>query len=219
MLWVDRLELGSLNVHRSGTVGKTGLSPSSGDRKAGAVELVLVRHAEPFVPTPNGPDDFHRGLTELGRTQAEALVELLARDEPAAIVSSPYLRAVQTVEPLARKLGLPITTLPELREWDSGLSARPDFAEHYARSWADPDFARPGGESLAQLTERAVTTLTALAARYPGATVIVGSHGTFICRTLVGFGVSVDWAFSRAMPMPAVYRLSMSHHELWGGST
>jgi len=65
--------------------------------------------------------------------------------------------------------------------------------------------SRPGGESLAQLTERATS---ALADQHTGATVVVGSHGTFVARALVGFGVAgVDWEFSRAMPMPAVYRL------------
>jgi 2,3-bisphosphoglycerate-dependent phosphoglycerate mutase len=45
-----------------------------------------------------------------------------------------------------------------------------------------------------------------LARAYDGV-VLVGSHGTFVARTLAGFGVEVDWAFVRDMPMPAVYRV------------
>ncbi|WP_086829884.1 histidine phosphatase family protein [Allokutzneria sp. NRRL B-24872] len=164
-------------------------------------ELVLVRHAESEIPRPGGPDEYHRPLSATGLVQADDLV--LTR--PTRVVSSPYLRAVQTVAPLARAAGLPVDTVHELREWDSGLEPTPDYARHYAASWADPELARPGGESLAQLTERAVAALTALA---DGGVVVVGSHGTFVARALVGFGVStVDWPFSRAMPMPAVYRL------------
>jgi 2,3-bisphosphoglycerate-dependent phosphoglycerate mutase len=174
--------------------------------------LVLVRHAVPFLPEPDGPDDFHRGLTRRGRVQAERLVAELVPVGPVAVVSSPYLRAVQTVEPTARKLGVPVVTDLALREWDSGLTPRPDFAHHYARSWADPDFARPGAESLAQLSERAVVALQSLAAEFDGAAVVVGSHGTFISRALVGLGVTVDWPFGQAMPMPAVYRLRFSVH-------
>ncbi|WP_030433912.1 histidine phosphatase family protein [Allokutzneria albata] len=173
--------------------------------------LILVRHAESVVPRPGGPDEFHRPLTETGLAQAENLVAELVSARPTLIVSSPYLRAVQTVEPLARAVGLPVRTRWELREWDSGLEPTPDYARYYAESWADPAAARPGGESLRQLTDRAVAALTALAGESDGGTVVVGSHGTFVARALVGFGMStVDWEFSRAMPMPAIYRIEVS---------
>lgn len=92
-----------------------------------------------------------------------------------------------------------------LREWDSGYAPSPEYERLDAESWADPTFARPGGESLAQLSSRAVEALS----RRSGDT-IVGSHGTFIARALAGFGVSVDLAFVRAMPMPAVFVLTLS---------
>ncbi|MBB4963991.1 histidine phosphatase family protein [Saccharothrix violaceirubra] len=169
-----------------------------------------MRHATSHVPVPGGPDELHRGLSAFGRTQAGQLVDDLADLRPDAIASSPYLRAVQTVEPLARRFGVTVTTDAALREWESGLEPRPDYADHYARSWADPDFARPGGESLAALSTRAVAALRVLADQHAGGTVVVGSHGTFVARALAGFGVAVDWPFSAAMPMPAVYRLSFS---------
>ena len=169
--------------------------------------IVLVRHAEPVIPSLGGPDDYHRPLTETGHVQAEGLVEELAAMRPDLIAASPYLRAVQTVEPLARALDMPVQTDYALREWDSGLEPTPDYARHYAASWADPDFARPGGESLRQLAVRAAKGLNDLARNH--GTVVVGSHGTFVSRALIGFGLTaVDWPFSQAMPMPAVYRIA-----------
>jgi 2,3-bisphosphoglycerate-dependent phosphoglycerate mutase len=168
-------------------------------------EIVLVRHALPDIPRLGGPDDYQRPLTAAGMAQAEALVGELIALGPTLVASSPYLRAVQTVAPLAEALGLTVRTDHDLREWDSGLEPTPDYARHYAASWADPEFARPGGESLRRLTERAVAVLTFLAE--PGGVVVVGSHGTFLSRALLGFGLAVDWPFSRDMPMPAVYRL------------
>jgi 2,3-bisphosphoglycerate-dependent phosphoglycerate mutase len=165
--------------------------------------IVLVRHAESVHPTPGGPDEYHRPLAETGLAQAEELVEELAALKPDRIVASPYLRAVQTVQPLAKALGLPVHTDHELREWDSGLEPTPDYARHYEASWADPSFARPGGESLNQLTERAVSILRSFTG-----TVVIGSHGTFVARALAGFGVPIDWPFSDAMPMPAIYLIA-----------
>jgi 2,3-bisphosphoglycerate-dependent phosphoglycerate mutase len=165
--------------------------------------IVLVRHAESVHPTPGGPDEYHRPLASTGFAQAEDLVEELAAVKPDRILASPYLRAVQTVQPLARALGLPVHTDHELREWDSGLAPTNDWARHYEASWADLDFSRPTGESLNQLTARAVSALRPLTG-----TVVIGSHGTFVARALAGFGVPVDWPFSSAMPMPAIYRIT-----------
>jgi phosphohistidine phosphatase SixA len=57
-----------------------------------------------------------RPLSKAGRRQAKGLVELL-RDEPIArVLSSPYVRCVQTVEPLAKSRALPVEVVTELAE-------------------------------------------------------------------------------------------------------
>jgi len=169
-------------------------------------DIVLVRHAQSVPPVWGVPDVPDRPLTAQGLANARALAPELLALRPAVVVSSPYLRAVQTVEPL----GLPVLTRHELREWDSGLTPGADFVEHYRQSWADTSWTHGAGESLDQLTERAVAALRQLAREYPGRTVVIGSHGTFVSRALAGFGERVDWAFSRDMPMPAVHRLSVA---------
>jgi 2,3-bisphosphoglycerate-dependent phosphoglycerate mutase len=179
------------------------------DGWVGGWAVFLVRHAVPFSPVVGGPDDLRRGLTGVGFRQAEDLAGELP--EPDLVVSSPYLRAVQTVEPLARSYGLTVQVRYELREWDSGLEVTPDFARHYARSWDEPSGARPGGESLDQLSIRATDAVRRLTPPAGGGIVVIGSHGTFIARALSGFGVAgIDWPFAATMPMPAVYRLSIT---------
>jgi len=70
--------------------------------------LYLVRHAHAGDRLKwNGPDD-GRPLSEKGWRQAHALVQLLAPDAFDAIASSPSLRCVQTVEPLAGTRGLAV---------------------------------------------------------------------------------------------------------------
>ncbi|NUS93873.1 MAG: histidine phosphatase family protein [Nocardia sp.] len=170
--------------------------------------IFLVRHAQSVPPAPNGPDELHRPLTETGRIQANRLAVSLADLAPGIVLSSPYLRAVRTVEPAARRWNLPIHTDRELREWDSGIDPTPDYERRYRQSWARPQWARPGAESLHELTERALRTLTDIIDDPPDRPVVIGSHGTFIARALVGLGCpGIDWAFQQAMPMPAVYRL------------
>jgi 8-oxo-dGTP diphosphatase len=51
-----------------------------------------------------------------GRRQAEGLVELLAEYPVERVLSSPFLRCVQSVEPLAAARGLDVEEVDELAE-------------------------------------------------------------------------------------------------------
>ena len=79
--------------------------------------VYLVRHARAgHRATWQGEDDSLRPLDERGRRQADALVAQLADREFARILSSPFARCVQTVEPLAEARGLPVEAVDSLAE-------------------------------------------------------------------------------------------------------
>ena len=85
--------------------------------------VFLVRHAKAGNRAKwDGPDEL-RPLTGSGRRQAEALVPALAAHDLAALVSSPYVRCVQTLEPLASACGLPLQEHDALAEGGSGSEA------------------------------------------------------------------------------------------------
>jgi len=73
---------------------------------ARSVKVFLVRHAKAGDRSKWTDPDEIRPLTKAGRRQADGLIEQLAGFEIRRIVSSRYVRCVQTVEPLAAKLGL-----------------------------------------------------------------------------------------------------------------
>lgn len=72
--------------------------------------LYLIRHAEAGDKHLWHGEDAGRPITALGRLQSEALIGSLSPYPIARIVSSPTARCIQTVEPLARRRGLPIQT-------------------------------------------------------------------------------------------------------------
>ena len=82
---------------------------------------VFVRHARAGDREKWEGDDRLRPLDRKGRRQAEGLVELLAEYPIERLLSSPYLRCVQSFEPLAQARGLEIEQVAELGE---GSSAR-----------------------------------------------------------------------------------------------
>lgn len=83
---------------------------------------ILLRHAAAGDRDHWDGDDFHRPLDARGRRESEALVEVLRPFGVRRVISSPYVRCVQTVEPLAAALGLPLELDDRLGEGEGGAA-------------------------------------------------------------------------------------------------
>lgn len=151
--------------------------------------VYFVRHARPNY---DNHDDLTRELTARGLRDRLKVVEAL-RDVPIhAVLSSPYKRAVDTVQPLADERGLSVLTDSDFRERKVGDGWLEDFTAFAKAQWADFDYALEHGESLRQVQNRNLTALRRVLETYAGQTVAIGSHGTAL-STLVeyfrpGFG-------------------------------
>lgn len=78
--------------------------------------LHLVRHADAGNRGAWVGDDSERPLDGRGQMQAEAIGAALADRPVRRILSSPYVRCVDTVVPLGRALGLPVEASDTLAE-------------------------------------------------------------------------------------------------------
>ena len=172
-----------------------------------ALTVLLVRHAEPVAPGTVGFDEFTRPLTAKGIRDAEQLREILTSTRIDAAYSSPYLRARQSIEPIAQARGLAIATIEDLRERMLSRDELPDWQAHLKRSWEDFDYAPPGGETGHVAQARVVRVLDTIASRHSAGTVIVASHGNLIALALHAFMPNVDYEFWKLIPMPAVFTL------------
>ena len=174
------------------------------------LEIVLVRHAQ-AVPggTPGWEDaDDERPLTEQGLRDADELAFELDPYHFNAAYSSPYTRSVQTVTPTAARRSIEVQLLDDLRERRLVFKPRDDWADLMVRSWADLDFATPGGESSREAQRRGLRALDLLRARHAdGGRLLVGSHGGLISLILQSLEPGVGHDFHQAMPNPAVFHL------------
>jgi 8-oxo-dGTP diphosphatase len=85
--------------------------------------LYLVRHAQALSrSTWHAPDD-ERPLSSKGERQSQGLVDLIAHPEVRRVLSSPALRCLATVQPVADKLGIEVKHASELAEGSGGKSA------------------------------------------------------------------------------------------------
>jgi broad specificity phosphatase PhoE len=83
----------------------------------------LIRHAKAKNRLDWSAPDELRPLTKRGRREARALAERLASEDLTRLVSSPYVRCLQTLEPLALAVDLRIETTELLAEGADGGGA------------------------------------------------------------------------------------------------
>jgi broad specificity phosphatase PhoE len=145
------------------------------------VILLLVRHGV----TQYNTDRIFMGhdpvpLSETGRRQVERLAERLRGMPPTRMVSSDILRTQESAEILSKRLGLSFETRAELREVDvgraKGLSYR-DAADRWPEVFDPAGEERfPGGESFAEVADRATAYLRSSVLDDPGRVLVV-THG------------------------------------------
>ncbi|MGE5124273.1 MAG: histidine phosphatase family protein [Acidobacteriaceae bacterium] len=169
----------------------------------------LVRHAHAEWTL-----DEQRPLSSRGCEDASKVMELLCDQPISGIYSSPYQRAIQTVLPLASKLGLPIQGEPDLRERSLGdAPGVKDFYTAVMMTWQDPSFSFPGGETNAMAQLRGVAIVERLARRYPGGHVVLSTHGNLLALVLKHFDARIDYVFWKELTMPDIYMLCLSPGE------
>ncbi len=152
-------------------------------------QLVLVRHGQTMGNVQRVWQGWIEGeLAPLGMEQAEATARHLAASEETfdALYSSPLRRSWQTAEIVGRALGLLPVAHDGLKEiWFGeieGLTFE-EFATHYPevhRRWSDRgdvSYTWPGGESRAELHQRARHAIEEITTWHKDQSIVVVAHG------------------------------------------
>ncbi|CAM3535201.1 hypothetical protein EDM52_17855 [Brevibacillus invocatus] len=74
--------------------------------------LYFVRHAHSVY----SPDEYHRPLSEQGLHDAQRVTEILKRENIDHVLSSPYRRAIQTVEGISDYLETEVVIMEDFKE-------------------------------------------------------------------------------------------------------
>ena len=153
-------------------------------------DFYFIRHAEPRYDA----DDRTRGLSEKGLRDRALAAEFLADKSVDAVLSSPYRRAVETVEVFAKERGMEVLPVEDFRERCIADMWIEDFREFTRRQWEDHDYKLGGGESLREVQRRNIAALTDVLRQYDGKTVAVGTHGTALSTIIQYFVPSFGYA-------------------------
>ncbi|MFC5993433.1 histidine phosphatase family protein [Pseudonocardia hispaniensis] len=140
-------------------------------------------------------------LTARGRTQSARAAATLADRPVGAVFSSDLLRARQTAAVVAAVHGLPVRSVPALREQCHGSwEGRPAAGRAERLAAAGPDWAPPGGESARVLHSRVAAFLAGVLRDPPPGELVLVTHGETIRAALAVLLAGPVEAMPRAVP-------------------
>lgn len=175
--------------------------------------IYMVRHAE--SPYTEG-NERTRGLTLEGKMNAGKITDILKDEGINIIISSPYARAVLTVERLAGELDLDIQIFEDLRErhFSDRMITNEEFMPAMKRMFDDPAYALPGGESNTVCQERSVGVMKYILEEYKGKKIAIGTHGNVMTLMMNYFDTTYGWDFMIQTKKPDIYKLLFKDLEL-----
>lgn len=156
-----------------------------------------------------------RPLYEEGFLAAKNLVKYLDNVKFDVVYSSPYIRAIQTVEGLSAPSQMVIEE--DLRErtlkGPYKLSAEEiDLA--IQRSFDDIDYCLDGGESVRQVQQRALPVIFEILKNPNYHTVAVGTHGNIMTSIFHYFNNSIGYSFWKSTKKPDIHKLVFNDNQL-----
>lgn len=163
--------------------------------------IYAIRHCRAEGQSPDAP------LTVEGQVQAECLAEFLLEARIEQIVSSPFLRAVQSIQPLAWRLGLAVETDPRLAERVLG-HASSDWLDRLRATFDDLDLCFSGGES-SRVAKARVTAAVEDTLRGDARTIAVVTHGNLLALLLKQFDDAIGFEHWRKLTNPDVFRVEV----------
>jgi len=174
--------------------------------------IYFVRHANSTYT----PDELKRPLSERGLKDAEQVTKLLSEENITHVISSPYKRAIQTVEGIANLLGLNMSIDGGFIERKLADSSVDNFDEVILKYWKDFDFSLQGGETGYLAQDRGVKSLENTLDKYHGGNIVIGTHGNIMVLIMNYYDKKYNYDFWCNLNMPDIYKLSFENRKLTG---
>ncbi|MDN4494452.1 histidine phosphatase family protein [Ureibacillus aquaedulcis] len=167
--------------------------------------IYIVRHCEAQGQAHDA------SLTEKGFTQAKYLSNFLLTAEIDRIVSSPFLRAIQSVEPLSKETNIKIELDNRLSERILSTQDLPDWLEKLRATFDDLELKFEGGESSKEAMKRIVNVVDEVFKSESENTIIV-THGNLMSLLLKNYDHGFDFEHWKRLSNPDVFVLTCKNN-------
>ncbi|QIW19658.1 histidine phosphatase family protein [Bacillus thuringiensis] len=177
--------------------------------------IYMIRHGE---SSKLEGDERTRGLTEKGNSDAYRVTDILKTEGIDTFISSPYKRAVLTIEKTANFYEKEILIYENLKEcmFSSGDQVISDKEVYplVKKMFSNPDFALMEGESYKDCQRRVVKVLKEILMDFQGQKIVIGTHGLVMTLMMNYFDKQYGFEFLIHTSKPDIYKLEFNDEQL-----
>lgn len=172
--------------------------------------IYFVRHAHSIY----SEDERGRPLSEKGSSDAKQVAKRMEKEAIDIVLSSPYKRAIQTIEGIAEYFQTDIKLISEFRERKLAKGSISDFNTAIEKVWREETFFWDGGESNITAQQRGVQALFQILKQYENKKIVIGTHGNIMVLIMNYFSKDYDYSFWKNLKMPDIYKLIFKGNQL-----
>lgn len=167
----------------------------------------MIRHCEAEGQQPEA------ALTEKGYKQAVELSTFFSGKQIERIITSPFKRAIESIQPLANSLNIEIEQDNRLSERILSEKNLPDWSEKLHRTFLDHDLKFEGGESSLDAMKRIVELVEEILKDKSDQIVIV-THGNLMSLLLNYFNTNFGFNDWKNLSNPDVFLIESLNGEV-----
>ncbi|MFD4704056.1 histidine phosphatase family protein [Gottfriedia sp. NPDC058432] len=169
-------------------------------------EIYIIRHCE-AVGQP-----YEANLTKRGLHQANHLADFYSKIKIDQIISSPFLRAIQSIEPTSNEKKIDIVLDDRLSERMLSSIDLPDWLDKLEATFEDMELKFDGGESSQEATNRAISVIDEIIKSEKKSTIVV-THGNLMSLILKQFNEEFGFENWKKLSNPDIYLLKFKNNE------
>lgn len=169
--------------------------------------IYLVRHCDAKGQPSESP------LSEKGFQQAKELSEFFINTKIDRILSSPFLRAFQTVENIGKNKNIKIEIDERLKERILCIKDLPDWLDKLKKTFHDPDLKFEGGESSNEAMNRIVHVIQDIL-NSDSENIIVVTHGNIMSLLLKYYNNNFGFDCWKNLSNPDVFLIEFSDYQI-----
>ena len=172
--------------------------------------MYFVRHAHSNYSS----DELGRPLSEKGFADASRIKELLKDQDIDYVISSPYKRAIQTVEGIAQFINQDVQIINGFKERKLSEGSVKDFSYAISKVWENQDYSLEGGESNRIAQQRGIEATFHVLDNYQDKNIVIGTHGNLMVLIMNYFDKQFDFEFWKRLEMPDIYKMTFEGRKL-----
>ncbi|WP_249871813.1 histidine phosphatase family protein [Oceanobacillus saliphilus] len=168
-------------------------------------KIYFVRHCSADGQHKDAP------LTKMGIQQAVELATFFEKEQVTfdLILTSPYLRAIESIKPYTQLTGIPIEYDERLKERILSEDPVEDWMEALEKSFMDYSFSLHGGESARDVMARANEVIHEITRDASINNVIIVSHGNLLSHLFNQYDNSFGFEQWKELRNPDIYLLQL----------